>query len=127
MNIVLTRLTIGLKDTDGPILEFFDPTFAKEVFVKLVSKVRDLYCCQSSVDTLSNCFVTTTSKSQPLMEQLFSDAENVNTLLSGISSPNLHLPSYTLKTRVAVLKMYQQFTVQKSLLLSKVKHPVIFI
>ena len=68
LDIVLTRLTIGLKDSDGPILEFFDVAFAKEVFLKLVSKVRDLYCCQSSVDTLCNCFVTTTSKSHALME-----------------------------------------------------------
>ena len=47
--------------------------------------------------------------------------------MKGISDPNLHLPSYNYRTRAAVLKTYQQFTLQKSLFLNQLSHPITFI
>ena len=67
-----------------------------------------MYCCTISCEILNKCFVTGSAKSQPLKEALFgSDAALVDSLLKGISTPNLHLPSYNQRTRSAVLKIYQ--------------------
>ena len=53
-------------------------------------------------------------------ESLFT-AELVDTILRGVSAPLLVLQSYNQRTRVAVLKIYQAFTLQPKLLLSKVR------
>jgi len=59
-------------------------------------------------------------------EQVFTK-QLVNDLLRGVSSPALHLPSYNQKTRNAALKIYQAFTVQRTILLDQVAHPLHFI
>lgn len=43
-----------------------------------------------------------------------------------MSSPHLHLPSFNYATRSAVLRIYQQFTVRRALLLDRISHPVLF-
>ena len=107
LSLILHRLLVDIESKDGGSIEtWFEPDFAKTVLLKIVSKVRDLYCCQSAVETLFSCFVMGNEFSRSLLEQLYKDASVVNTLLTGISAPNLHLPSYTIKTRSAVLKMY---------------------
>ena len=51
----------------------------------------------------------------------------MDALLRGISTPVLHLPSYTQKTRSVVLRILQQFTLQKQLLLNQLSHPISFV
>lgn len=124
---ILTRLTCDLKAPSEKIDDFFEGGFAREILEKLVDKVRDMYCCTGCCEILAKCFITGTTSTTTFKEQLFSDQALVNALLKGISSPILHLPSYNQRTRAAVLKIYQQFTMQKQLLLNKVSHPIIFI
>ena len=93
MQQVLSRVVIDLKAEEDTI-SWFEESFAAEIFSKLLAKVQDMYCCTVSVEIISKCFVAGSAKSQALKEALFRDAATVNALLKGISSPNLHLPSY---------------------------------
>jgi hypothetical protein len=52
---VLTRITVELQPAET--LQWFKRDFAEELFAKLVAKVRDMYCCTSSVEILHKCFV----------------------------------------------------------------------
>lgn len=123
---ILTRLMVDLQPGETA-LNHFEVAFAEEILLKVLAKVQDMYCCTGCCEILQKCFVTGSPESQSLKQAIFSKAALVDTLLKGVSDPALHLPSFNFRTRAAVLKIYQQFTLQKSLFLERVAHPITFI
>ena len=63
---LLSRLIVSTSETEGPVTDWFELDFAKEVFTMLVAKVRDMYCCTASVEILHQVFVTGSIGTQPL-------------------------------------------------------------
>ena len=76
----------------------------------MVDKVQDMYCCTGCCEIIQKCFVTGSPNAKSLKEAIFSDITLVDMVLKGISDPKLHLPSYNYRTRAAVLKTYQRFS-----------------
>ena len=113
LDAVMSRVLFDITPAEPAILaQTLDVAFAREILLKLIERVRDMYCTTGTVEILQKCFVTGTVLTKEYREQIFSETSLVDTLLKGISSPNLHLPSYNQRTRSAVLKTYQQFTLQ---------------
>lgn len=88
----------------------------------LIQKTKDLYCLIPCVQSILALI-----QEPSLATHLFADKATVNSLFLAISSPQLDLPQYTVTTRIAVEHIYQQFTMQRALLLDQIEHPVVFI
>ena len=123
---LLTRLLVQIPQSEAFGDSTFEVNFARTIASKLIDKVGDLYCCTVSISILLECFVKGNPADKTFKEQLFTP-QFVNTLFKGISTPNLNLPSYNQKTRHLALCIFQQFTLQRDLLLSKVEHPIVFV
>jgi hypothetical protein len=102
-----------------------DAKTATVVIEKLIDKIKDIYCCTYCVKILHDCFLTT-NNGQSLRQDLFT-ADLVEKILKGVSAPNLTLQSYNQRTRIAVLKIYEAFTLQPNLLLNQVRQPYFFV
>ena len=126
LNKLLTRLLVEIPQNELANEPIFEVTLARSIATKLIEKVGDLYCCTVSINILLECFVRDNPANEKFREQLFTETF-IDTLFKGISTPNLNLPSYNQKTRYLALCIFQQFTMQKKMLLQKIQHPIIFV
>ena len=116
---LLTRLLVEIPQNEATSEPVFERPLASAIAHKLIDKVGDLYCCTVSISILLECFVKGNPNSDKFKEQLFTP-QFVDTLITGISSPNLNIPSYNQKTRQLALGIFQQYTLQRKLLLSQI-------
>jgi hypothetical protein len=74
-----------------------DVEFAKQILLRLLGKVSDLYCCTLALETVYESLVQRPANASPQSDafraQLFT-ADIVERLLKGISVPHLNLQSY---------------------------------
>jgi len=88
------------------------------VVIELFEKMRDIYCVLESVIIVSEQIIEKGLKIEAIKSNMFTQSF-VTKLLTSISTPNLHVPSYNFKTRGAVYKIYEQISFQKTDLLDK--------
>lgn len=94
-------------------------TLINDLILELFAKVRDIYCVLESLNMIKTHIFGQALKNDKIREQIFT-ADFVTKLLTTVSSPNLHVPSYNFKTRNLVYKIYEQFTLDRQHLLGKI-------
>lgn len=94
-------------------------TLINDLVLELFAKVRDIYCVLESLNIIKTHILGHALKNSKIREQMFT-ADFVTKLLTSVSSPNLHVPSYNYKTRSLVYQIYEQFTLERQHLLAKV-------
>ena len=94
-------------------------TLINDLVLELFEKVRDIYCVLESLSMLKTHILDQALKNSQVRNQLFT-GEFVTKLLTSVSSPNLHVPSYNFKTRNLVYQIYERFTLDRQHLLAKI-------
>lgn len=79
-----------------------------EVVHELLAKVKDLYCVLPSLVILSRV-LDEGVKIKSIKDGVFTQGF-VNQIVSSVSTPNLHVPSYNFKTRNQVYQIFTTIT-----------------